>query len=29
LALTLLSFDGSQLAAAVNAGQLIELNGDM
>ena len=29
LALTLLSFDASQLAAAVNAGQLIELNGDM
>ena len=28
LALTLLSFDASQLATAVNAGQLIELNGD-
>ena len=28
LALTLLSFDASQLTTAVNAGQLIELNGD-
>ena len=28
LALTLLSFDASQLATALNAGQLIELNGD-
>ena len=28
LALTLLSFDASQLATAVNAGQLIELNGE-
>ena len=28
LALTLLSFNASQLATALNAGQLIELNGD-